>query len=265
MLHSEGQDRSFASNAILAIALACVAGIVNAAGFFAVGAYTSHVTGNVSQVGDELARGRPGTALAALSLVLFFLLGVMAAAAFVQGASRLGRARYAAALITEAAVLTAFTAISAFTSGRPEWLHLLLTGMLCFSMGMQNALVTRLSGAVIRTTHLTGIATDLGIELVSLVSWIRERASEASSHGVAAFLRDLWRHPELRKLWLHASIFVAFLGGAIIGPMLYLRHGHVAMLLPGSIILGLVILDLSGRVQARPAKARAAEVVAPQE
>lgn len=34
--------------------------------------------------------------------------------------------------------------------------------LLCFVMGLQNAVITKISGAVIRTTHVTGIATDLG-------------------------------------------------------------------------------------------------------
>jgi uncharacterized membrane protein YoaK (UPF0700 family) len=35
-------------------------------------------------------------------------------------------------------------------------------------MGLQNSLVTRISNSVVRTTHLTGIFTDLGIDLSQL-------------------------------------------------------------------------------------------------
>jgi uncharacterized membrane protein YoaK (UPF0700 family) len=47
--------------------------------------------------------------------------------------------------------------------------------LLCFIMGLQNAVVTKLSNAVIRTTHMTGIVTDLGIEFGKLVYWNRDR------------------------------------------------------------------------------------------
>jgi uncharacterized membrane protein YoaK (UPF0700 family) len=40
-----------------------------------------------------------------------------------------------------------------------------IAGLLLFAMGAQNSLVTRVSQSVVRTTHLTGIFTDLGIEL----------------------------------------------------------------------------------------------------
>ena len=37
--------------------------------------------------------------------------------------------------------------------------------MLLFAMGLQNSFVTKISNAVVRTTHLTGLFTDLGIDL----------------------------------------------------------------------------------------------------
>jgi uncharacterized membrane protein YoaK (UPF0700 family) len=47
--------------------------------------------------------------------------------------------------------------------------------LLCFIMGLQNATVTKISGARMRTTHVTGIVTDIGIELGKLVYWNRNR------------------------------------------------------------------------------------------
>ena len=44
----------------------------------------------------------------------------------------------------------------------------LIAFTLLFAMGLQNSLVTRISDAVVRTTHLTGLFTDLGIELSQL-------------------------------------------------------------------------------------------------
>ncbi|HEY0840860.1 MAG TPA: YoaK family protein [Vulgatibacter sp.] len=244
MLTHEGKDRSFRANAGLAMVLACVAGIVNAAGFFAVGTYTSHVTGNVSKVGDELAQGHTDLAVAAVGLVFSFIFGALAASLFVEGAKRMGRARYAAALLTEAAILSAFTLVSAFLDSRPAWLDLLLTGSLCFSMGLQNALVTRISGAVVRTTHLTGMATDIGIELAHLAFWLREEGRGRSWTWRLRLLFGVWKNPEFGKLMLHMAIFTSFAVGAVAGPLLYLRHGHLTMLLPGFLILIMVIVDL---------------------
>ena len=46
--------------------------------------------------------------------------------------------------------------------------------LLCFIMGMHNTIVTKLSGGLLRSTHMTGIATDIGIELAKLSYYGRE-------------------------------------------------------------------------------------------
>ena len=135
MLAREGKARSFSDNARLAIVLSCVAGAVNATGFFLVGTYTSHVTGNVARIGDEIAQGNWATARYALFLVVAFLLGAMVATVLVEGARKVaGRAHYKSALLVEIGVLVAFTFFAAV--GMP---NLWLTAMLCFAMGLQNA------------------------------------------------------------------------------------------------------------------------------
>lgn len=236
-------ESSRLARTVVVLALACVAGMVNATGFFAVGTYTSHVTGHASMVGDEVARGSYASALHFFFLVLFFIGGAFLATLFVENARRFGRARYVAALLVEALILTAFTVLSGLIPEKSQTVWRILTAMLSVSMGLQNALVTRISGAVVRTTHLTGVATDIGIELARLVYWIRRRALRQSP------LRLLWdfaRGDELRRLRLHLSIFSSFLLGSIVGPLLFLRIGHGAMMAPGLILFTLVLVDRFG-------------------
>jgi uncharacterized membrane protein YoaK (UPF0700 family) len=45
-----------------------------------------------------------------------------------------------------------------------------LLGMLCLICGLQNATVSLVSKSVVRTTHLTGVTTDLGIGLVRMMN-----------------------------------------------------------------------------------------------
>jgi uncharacterized membrane protein YoaK (UPF0700 family) len=122
--------RAKANDVVLAASLAFVAGAVNAGGFFAIGQYTSHMTGVVSALADNLAVG--GLALSAL------LAGMLAA--FTCGAAGLAFAGSAGFAISGAVLL-------------------------CFVLGLQNATITKISGARMRTTHLTGMVTDIGIEL----------------------------------------------------------------------------------------------------
>lgn len=244
MISHHGNQRTFTHNAWLAIALSSVAGAMNATGFFVVGTYTSHVTGHVARFGDELAQAGMVSASHALILVLFFFLGAAAATAFVLGARYFGRARFALALLTEACILLLFVLASHNTPHPAGFDWVVMTGMLSFSMGMQNALVTNVSGAVIRTTHLTGVTTDLGIESMRLAVLLRRWVRRDGVRSLLRNARVLATHAEARRLWLHASVFVSFLLGAVIGPLLYLRYGYVAMFAPAGGLLLLAIYDL---------------------
>jgi uncharacterized membrane protein YoaK (UPF0700 family) len=233
-------NRTFLERSALALVLPFVAGAVNASGFFIVGTYTSHVTGSVARVGDELAQGHTAGALQAGMLVLAFFMGTALATALVERARRVGRAHYVGALMTESLMLLVVTLLGVTEPKHIPFLQVLTTALLCAAMGMQNALVTKLSGAVVRTTHLTGIVTDLGIESVRVWQWLRTNTPGAP---LARKLARLHRVPELRRLRLHLAIFSSFLGGAFIGPLLYLRQGFASMLLPVTVLLGLVIFD----------------------
>ncbi len=245
MLSHEGKDRSFLQNASLAVALSGVAGAVNATGFFVVGTYTSHVTGNLARVGDELAQGNFVVARSFFALVFAFLVGAMTATWLVEMARRKGgRGHYKSALLLETFVLASVGLLSSTVAAKGPALHLALTAALCFAMGLQNALVTKISGAVVRTTHLTGITTDFGIETVRLWYWFHDRSRGVGLLGKLRLVRASWRDPEAHKAWLHFSIFSSFFTGATVGPLLYLQHGHVAMILPCVVLLLLVGQDL---------------------
>lgn len=245
MISHHGHQRTFTHNAWLAIALSSVAGAMNATGFFVVGTYTSHVTGHVARFGDELAQANSFDAHHAIALVLFFFLGAAAATAFVLGARYFGRARFALALLTEACILLLFVLTSHNTPHPVGFDWLVMTGMLSFSMGMQNALVTNVSGAVVRTTHLTGVTTDLGIESMRLAVLLRRWVRRDGVGSLLSNLRVLVTHAEARRLWLHTSVFVSFLCGAVVGPLLYMRYGYVAMFAPAGGLFVLAMYDLA--------------------
>ncbi len=264
MLKSLTPSRLWIENMILAAALPWVAGAVNATGFFVVGSYTSHVSGHLARVGDELAQGRRQTAWSALLLVLIFLAGAITATALVESARRLAKSRYVAALFVEAAVLTAFTVFSAGLSSKEGTAAVLLTGMLSFSMGLQNALVTRMSGAVVRTTHMTGVTTDIGIESVRAFYWMRDKVRAQGVASLMAILKLVPQDPELRRLRLHLLILGSFLAGAITGPMGYLAYGGSAMLLPVLVLLALMAFDAKyGLGTLRPEERHTGEYPAP--
>jgi uncharacterized membrane protein YoaK (UPF0700 family) len=112
-------------------------------------------------------------------------------------------------------------------------------------MGLQNALVTKISDAVVRTTHLTGIVTDIAIESVRIVGWVRAEARKRSLLQRLDMGRLLFIDPEWRKLRLHVLILSSFLVGAIVGPGLFLQYGQVAMIAPCLVLVVLAAIDFA--------------------
>ena len=123
----------------------------------------SHLTGSVSWLGLELARGHGAAALHLWLVVLTFFLGAAVSGAILKDSTlRLGR-RYGVCLVLEATLLAA--ALRGFNHDAPT--AALWASAAC---GIQNTMVSTYSGAVIRTTHVTGIVTDLGL---ALGHWLR--------------------------------------------------------------------------------------------
>lgn len=164
-----GRERSQEADRHLGLTLAFVAGAVNAGGFLAVAQYTSHMTGVVSSVADNLALGRFALAALGAESLTAFLGGAACSSVLINWARRRSlHGQYAMPLLVEAALLLGFgLADSAFGSVQGVVL------LLCFIMGLQNAIITKVSDARIRTTHVTGLVTDLGIELGKAAYWNR--------------------------------------------------------------------------------------------
>lgn len=245
MFVHEAAARSDRSNLVLAGGLASVAGFVNAVGFLSFGTFTSHATGNVGRVVDDFARGHETEGSAHLMLVGAFFLGAFSASLALEArkASHPQRA-YAALLLLEAVGLVVVAA-----SGSPSyvrWSTTAVLGVLCFVMGVQNSLVTRLSGAVVRTTHLTGALTDLGIEAARWIrfAWgdlrpLRARRAEDP--------RPPPDRPHSAKVLLLACIVLSFTAGGLGGATLALHFRMEALLLPAAALVVGALYAFAGR------------------
>lgn len=213
-------QRSQKANIQLGTYLAFVAGAINAGGFLAIAQYTSHMTGIISAIGDDIAPGKIIAVLGGISLLLAFVFGAATTAIVVNwGRRRKSHSVFALPLMIEALLLLIFGLVGANLN-----LYLPLTVpaialLLCFVMGLQNAIVTKASSAEIRTTHMTGVITDLGIELGKLVYW--NNSSDKQQEGFVRANRE--------KLKTHFAIFGMFLIGAIIGAIGFKRFGYIAV------------------------------------
>ncbi len=217
-----GPERTHKANSQLALFLAFVAGAVNAGGFLAVRQYTSHMSGIVSAMADDVALGSLRLALAGLEGVLAFLLGAACTAFLVRWArGHALQSEYALPLLAEAVLLISFGLTGHVFAGQ----RVLGTVMLlCFTMGLQNAIVTKISGAVIRTTHLTGMVTDVGIKLGRLAY------AFASDELPTASL-------DVNKLALLMSLIGLFFLGGVTGALGYKHIGFLFTLPLAALLL----------------------------
>lgn len=188
-----------------AISLACVGGMVNVVGYLGFEHQAvSHLTGTTSLLGAALAHGDWRVVSQLWGVLIAFCLGAMLGGLIVQDSTlRLGR-RYGVALALEAALLVA--AVPLFERGL-IW-GALLAAMAC---GLQNALATTFSGAIVRTTHLSGMFTDLGI-------------------GLGHLLRGM--PLPVRRLLLSGMIISGFLAGGVIGAWLFSLFRYRALFAP---------------------------------
>lgn len=225
--------RTDISNRRLGRALAFVAGAVNAGGFFAVGQYTSHMSGIVSALADNAALGDMGLVLAGAASLFAFFLGAATSAILINWGRRRGaHSRYALPLMVESALLLVFGLMG---SRLAEHGHLPATvALLCFVMGLQNAIVTKVSRAEIRTTHVTGLVTDIGIELGKLFYWNVDSAGTAGEKVVA----------DRNRLSLLCSLLGAFLLGGLVGAFGFKYLGFIATVPLALVVLSLAIIPL---------------------
>ncbi len=159
-------------NRRLGYTLTFVAGATNAGGFLAVAQYTSHMTGIVSSMSNHMALGEYTLLLSGLGGLLAFILGAACSAVMINFARRRHlHSEYALPLLLEALLLLVFGVLGARLASIKGLIGPATVMLLCFIMGLQNALISKLSHAEIRTTHVTGMVTDLGIELGKLVYW----------------------------------------------------------------------------------------------
>ena len=226
------------ANLHLGVTLACVAGALNAGGFLAVGQYTSHMTGMLSSAADDLILGKILPAFAALFMLIAFAWGAACTAIMVNYAKRNHfRYIYTPVLLLEALLLLMFGLVGTELQEHAVITVSFTTVLLCYVMGLQNALITKISKAEIRTTHVTGLVTDIGIEVGKMIYWNRNKEEIHHQNEVGA---------NLQKLRLHSLLVFAFFSGGLLGAFGFKHFGFISTL---PIATALVVLSLAPRLK----------------
>jgi uncharacterized membrane protein YoaK (UPF0700 family) len=212
--------------------LAFLSGSVNVGGFLACNRFVTHVTGFATLFGMHVGENRWDAALGIATIPIFFLLGVMISAYLIHHPTRRGgKPHYAAvmALVMLCLVAAALLGYLNFFGKFGDDIRLkqdyVLLALLCAASGLQNAAVTTASGSSVRTTHLTGITTDLGIGIVRvwcLPDNLDNRARAQLEWAWARFRVGTWN---------------AFALGSAVGALVFMKYEYLGFLLPATLAL----------------------------
>jgi uncharacterized membrane protein YoaK (UPF0700 family) len=216
--------------------LAFQAGAINAIGILAGHRFVSHVTGFATTAGVEFSDFNWGRGIGMLSVPAFFVLGSMISGYLIDLRVHHHRRGGYETVLFMIFVMLAVACMGSLLGyfgvyGEDFDLqdHYVLLVFLSMTCGLQNAMITTASGSIIRTSHLTGISTDLGIGITRLI------------FGPSKDPETTDRRREIASLWMRLTIIGAFTLGSFAAALLARATGYGAMVLPTLTSLGLWI------------------------
>ncbi|MNK30915.1 hypothetical protein D3C87_493380 [compost metagenome] len=228
MFRHTGKGRTYSHNLKLASILSGVAGTVNIAGVLYLGTLTTNVTGHFAFFSEVIILKNYKMAAVYMFYILFFFLGAFVSGILMELVTKYKyQLAYVLPISFEIIILILVGIIHDLWPCRVLTSPATLSLALLFAMGLQNALVTKISLSVVRTTHLTGIFTDLGIELSQLFFY-NETAERKKLH---------------QSVFLKLMIIASFFTGGIIGGVLYLHFGIKVLLFPAGLLLFVLWYD----------------------
>jgi uncharacterized membrane protein YoaK (UPF0700 family) len=206
------------------VLLAFCAGMVNIIAFKILSTFVSHHTGNLSMIGLNTEASEVNHAMNSGLLLLSFLSGSLVCGFLIgNDTSHRGLALYDFCLLGVATLLVATTVLADQTVAR------YLAAGAC---GLQNGMATSWSGAIVRTTHVTGLLTDVGLLLGRIIfsTMMRKLCGKHLNDLDKVELAD-----DISKLSILSSLCIAFLLGAFFGGYLEQAMGAKAFLFPAAI------------------------------
>ncbi len=212
------------SNMTVWFVMAFQAGFLNTGGFMACHRFVSHVTGFATFFGIEASHGNFLGAVGMLAVPIFFLFGSMIAGELIDIRIKLhkkpkyfltfGLMFLLTLLVLVAGLNGVFGAFGEPLDIRHDYA---LLALLCLICGIQNGTVTTVSRSVVRTTHLTGITTDLGLGIVRVLH--RHKLTGP-------------QHDEMKANVMRAGIIFLFGLGSVAGSLIFLEMGYLGFVVP---------------------------------
>jgi len=166
MLRQGKDKRTLKANLMLASSTAFVAGITNVAGMIAFLAYTTNITGHVALLARKVTARDIGEIITVFTWLMLFFLGAFVSHFLVRSYERTSRYKaHAFPILIETLILLLVAIYGNHFFNGTDVEREVIIGAILFSMGLQNSLVSTISGGLIKSSHLTGLFTDVGADL----------------------------------------------------------------------------------------------------
>lgn len=237
-MDSEDKNGTLSSLAV-ALALTWIAGFVDAVGWLTFAhVYVANMSGNSVAVGISLGRGDFEAFLKHFWPVFIYVAGLVCGRLMLEIAGRLRVRRVASiAFAFEALVLSGV----ALTGNRLNsyWLQV---GLLAFTMGIQNATLTRFSSLTLHSGFVTGTLLKFAQELVKFGTWAWDESRKGGFKSQA--IGRFWNEESFRRSWYLGMAWLSYITGAVLGAISRDRAGIQALVWPIFGLMCLMILDL---------------------
>ena len=217
-------------NYFLWFILAFNSGCINIGGFLAAHRFVTHVTGYATHFGEELSNGNFGRAYSLLLVPMFFIAGAMISGWFTEKpeATEIKERNHSYIFLAISIILFVISLLGPFGifglfGAENEFLpNYFLIALLAMCSGLQNAMIGTTGGLLVRTSHLTGITTDLAVGLIRISN---------SKKGSEQRIR------EIKINLLRAGTVGSFIFGSAVASFTFRKFEYAAFLLP-AIIMG---------------------------
>ncbi|KAB7898911.1 DUF1275 domain-containing protein [Rouxiella sp. S1S-2] len=204
----------------LALVLATTAGILNAMALGAFGIFPSHMSGNTSQLSSEVSNTDLSDVLFLAAMIGAFVIGsVTSRLLAISGLKNNIRTIYSIILLLEGILLVLVSLFETYYYSYGNSHEIII--FLGFLMGVHNSTSTQLSSGRVRSTHITGTLTDIGIALASVMA--------------SLLRRDPSKQVKVQRSQLitHLVTLSSFLIGGIAGLLLFKQFGFNSMVAVG--------------------------------
>lgn len=229
MLRQSKEDRTLKQNLLLASSTAFVSGVTNVAGMVAFLAFTSNITGHVANLAKHIVEQNLREVTVFVIWLLLFFAGAFLSNFIVRSLERKSRYKAHSVPIIIEIILLLFVAVYGHNFYKETDLEReIVIGVIIFSMGLQNSLVSTISGGLIKSTHLTGLFTDLGGDVSE---WLHPNVEKT------AVIRN--------KIMVRLTVLSFYFIGAIAGGFLFNLYEFAIFYFIPLILLTILYYDLS--------------------